>query len=88
MNTMQENEMQTAVVENRAWPRLKCDIDTYCATFMDRWSCKIVDLSERGLGIVCSTTLRKGSMINFLDPKTKAQVVWVKNNRAGLKIIN
>ena len=88
MNSREENEKRTVVVENRMWPRLKCDIDTYCAAFPDQWSCKIVDLSERGMGIVSSTKLFKGAMVNVMDPRAKAKVIWMKDNRAGLKIIN
>lgn len=74
--------------ENRVWARLKCDITTDCYAFRDRWACKIIDLSERGLGIVSAAMLQKGAIVNFNDPRAKAQVVWVNGKRAGLKIIN
>jgi hypothetical protein len=88
MNTREGDEMQTMVVENRIWRRSKCDIDTYCAAFPKLWSCKIVDLSERGMGIVSTTNMYKGAVVNFTDLKAIARVVWTKDNRAGLKIIN
>jgi hypothetical protein len=88
MLTVKDGMEQVSSVENRKCTRLKCDITADCSTFRGRLSCKIVDLSERGLGIVTSAQLQKGAVVNFTDPRTKAQVVWVEENRAGLRIIN
>jgi hypothetical protein len=54
----------------------------------DRWSCKIVDMSERGFGIVTSVKLRKGDMVNIATPEAKAKVVWMDKNRVGLRVCN
>jgi hypothetical protein len=87
--SMWETEMaREAVLENRVWPRLECDIDTVCSTSRGRWACKIVDLSERGVGIVTTVRLQKGAIVDFNDPRTRAKVVWAEDNRAGLRIIN
>jgi hypothetical protein len=83
----QDAELQVAV-ENRMWPRQRCEITTICSTLRGRWTCKIVDLSERGLGIEIPTTLQKGAVLDFIDPRTRARVVWAEENRAGLRIIN
>jgi|WetSurMetagenome_2_1015567.scaffolds.fasta_scaffold00081_26 hypothetical protein len=88
MNTLRKDERQLTAREDRMWPRIKCDIETRCAAFPDQWSCKIVDLSERGVGIVSDTNLKGGVIVDFIDPRIKAQVVWSKENRSGLKIIN
>jgi len=52
-----------------------------------RWSCRIVDMSERGLGISTPARLPVGSSINIIKPNIMAQVLWAKDNRAGLKPI-
>jgi len=68
---------------------MKCDYTTECSdAFGRRWTCKIVDLSERGLGIISSAKLRKGETLTIADPGTKARVVWVDENRAGLNFCN
>jgi len=73
--------------ESRLWPRLKCNYITECSdAFGNRWACKVVDLSQRGLGIVTSVKMRKGDTLNISDPRTKASVVWVEESRAGLKV--
>jgi len=88
MKVLDENEKQTVPAENRMWPRIKCDIDTHCVAFPHQWPCKIIDLSERGMGIVSTMKLYKGALINIIDPRTKARVVWLRDNRIGLKIEN
>jgi|WetSurMetagenome_2_1015567.scaffolds.fasta_scaffold20287_2 hypothetical protein len=88
MGTSEETVEQAATVENRRCPRLKCDITAECSTFRGRWSCRIVDIGERGMCIVSDATLQKGAVVNFIDPRTRAQVVWAEGNRAGLRIIN
>jgi hypothetical protein len=73
--------------DSRLWPRHKCNYITECSNnYGNRWACKVVDLSERGLGIVSSAKMREGDTINIADPKTKASVVWVEKGRAGLRV--
>jgi hypothetical protein len=88
MSVLDNRMEQASVVENRMWSRLKCKIATQCFSSEDRWSCIIVDLSERGLGIVSSAALKEEVVVNFNDPVTRAKVVWVAENSAGLKVIN
>jgi hypothetical protein len=88
MKTLQDAGNKMGYMENRMWPRIKCDIDAYCTIFMDQWPCKIIDLSERGMGIEPKGKLYMGSIITISDPRVRAKVVWMKNDRAGLKIIN
>ncbi len=73
--------------ESRLWPRLKCNYTTECVNNNgNRWACKVVDLSQRGVGIVSSAKIQEGDTINIADPRTKAIVVWVEKGRAGLKV--
>jgi hypothetical protein len=73
--------------ESRLWPRLKCNYTTECFNnYGNRWACKVVDLSQRGLGIVSSAKMREGDTVHIADPNTKASVVWVEKGRAGLKV--
>jgi hypothetical protein len=51
------------------------------------WSCKIVDMSERGLGISTRAPLKVGSSLNIVKPNIVAEVLWAKDHRAGLKPI-
>jgi hypothetical protein len=88
MDTIEESLEQVSTLENRKCPRLKCNIAADCSTLRGLWTCTIVDMSERGMGIVSSSKLQKGSVLDFNDPRTKAQVVWVEENRAGLRFIN
>ena len=75
--------------EGRSCPRLKCRYVTECwDDYGNRWACKIVDISERGLGIVISATLRIGNILNITDPRTRARVVWVNKGRMGLRVCN
>lgn len=75
--------------EERSWPRLKCNYLTECDDSRgNRWTCKIVDISHRGLGVVLSAALRKGETVNIADPRTKAIVVWVSEGRIGLRFCN
>ena len=78
----------SSFTESRLWRRYKCNVESCCFSRAQRWSCKIVDLSERGIGITLTTTIKKGTIVNFTDPLTRAVVVWSADNRAGLKIIN
>jgi hypothetical protein len=81
-------EGQSSFAENRLWRRYKCNIESCCFSRERRWECKIVDLSERGMGIATTSSIKKGTIVNFTDPLTRAMVVWSAENRAGLKIIN
>jgi hypothetical protein len=40
------------------------------------------------VGMVSSAKLHKGDIVHFADPRTKAQVVWAEDRRAGLKFLN
>jgi len=73
----------------RSLQRRRCDLATeLMVPWGDRWSCKIIDMSERGFGIVTSVKLRKGDMVNIAEPEAKARVVWMDNNRVGLRVCN
>ena len=72
--------------EDRTCPRLKCNYISECSDNVgNQWACKIVDISERGLGIIMSAALRKGDIISITNPKIKAMVVWVEKSRVGLR---
>jgi hypothetical protein len=86
--TLEKKSRLFPVAEDRVWPRLQCDLVTECIAFGRRWPCKIVDLSERGFGIISGVKLRIGDTVNIADPSAKAQVVWAENGRAGLKVFN
>jgi hypothetical protein len=74
--------------EERVWQRLKCNLTTDCMAFGTRWPCKIIDLSERGFGLVSSVILHKGDVVELADPSIKARVVWAESTRAGLRAIH
>jgi hypothetical protein len=78
---------QSSFSENRTWQRLQCNINTVCYTLKDRWACRIVDLSERGIGIVIASSIQEGTVVNFNNPETRAQVIWSEDNKAGLKVV-
>lgn len=78
-------KLEDAGVEARSSVRLKCDLDTSISVSSgDRWDCKIVDMSEQGFGIITSAKLGKGDIVNVEISGTKAKVVWIRDNRAGL----
>jgi hypothetical protein len=52
-----------------------------------KWSCRIVDVSESGLGVLTSARLIIGTTVNVLRPRVEAEVIWAGDNKAGLKII-
>jgi hypothetical protein len=79
---------QSSFAENRILQRFNCNFDSYCFSTEERWACRIVDLSERGIGIVTTSTLKEGTVVKFTDPETKALVIWSGENKAGLKIIH
>ncbi len=75
--------------EERFWPRFKCNLAT--KMFDDKetlWNCNIIDMSESGLGITTDAKLQKGKQVRILDPSVKADVVWIRNNRAGLVLLD
>ena len=87
MDTL-ENHLENFLVdrEARRCPRLKCDYTTECSDAVGhcRWTCRIVNLSAGGLGIVSSEKMRQGETVIIANPSRKARVVWVEENRAGL----
>jgi hypothetical protein len=50
----------------------------------NKWTCTIVDMSGNGFGIITDAKLMKGDMVSIVDPMTKARVVWIDKDRAGL----
>ena len=74
--------------EKRRRPRLDCAVVTEFADPRgNTWSCKIVDMSESGFGIATSARLSMGNTVNIIRPAVEAKVVWVGDNKAGLRII-
>jgi len=51
------------------------------------WSCKIVDMTESGFGIATDARLSMGNTVDIIRPSVVARVVWVGDNKAGLRII-
>ena len=89
MSAVKKNKgKQSSGVERRIWQRIQCDFPADCSVNGNRWSCKIVDVSERGMGLVSPVKLNKGDMVNIEDPGTKARVVWADEGRAGLEFLN
>lgn len=83
-----KKETEASFREMRVRPRLYCAIPT---EFIDArgntWSCKIVDMSESGFGIRTCAQLKMGNSVNIIRPCVEAEVVWARNNRAGLRIV-
>jgi hypothetical protein len=52
------------------------------------WNCKIMDMSENGFGILTAASLQLGSTLNILNPNIQTEVVWVRDNRAGLRTLS
>ena len=76
-----------AEVEARSRSRLKCEVATEISVpWGDRWDCKIVDMSERGFGIITSAKLRKGDIVDVQSPTAKAKVIWTSDRRVGLRV--
>jgi hypothetical protein len=88
METSENRKRQAEVADDRVWPRIECAFSAECSAFGHQWSCEVVNLSEKGLGIISAIKLKKGDIITFDDPKTKTEVVWAEESRAGLKILN
>jgi hypothetical protein len=74
--------------ENRAWPRINCEINTEFIVSGKHWPCKIIDLGELSFGIISNLNLHKGDIVEIADPKTKTRAVWAENGRAGLHVFN
>lgn len=73
--------------EARSISRNKCNLLTEISVaWGERWSCKIIDMSEHGFGMITDVRLRKGDKVHILEPDAQASVVWIRNNRVGLKI--
>jgi len=89
MCAFESNVKDKPDTESRSLQRRKCDLETeLMVPWGDRWSCQIVDMSERGFGIVTTVKLRKGDMVNISALDAKAKVVWIDKGRAGLRICN
>lgn len=74
--------------EKRSRQRVKCSAEAEFADTSQRTiSCKIVDISESGVGIAISTNLVVGNIVNITRPAIEAEVVWAVNDKAGLRII-
>jgi hypothetical protein len=87
MATVESQLKFNAGAEARSRSRLKCDLATGISVpWGDRWDCKIVDMSERGFGIITSAKLKKGDIVNVENPMAKAKVIWIMDNRVGLKV--
>lgn len=74
--------------EKRRRPRLDCSVST---EFTDsrgmNWSCRIVNMSENGLGITTGAHLRIGNTVSIIRPCVETKVVWTAEKKAGLRII-
>jgi hypothetical protein len=74
--------------EKRRRPRLSCAIATEMSDERgNTWSCKIVDMSESGFGIITSARLRMGNLVNISRPTVSTEVVWAAENKIGLRIV-
>jgi hypothetical protein len=87
MGTVDNHLRDFLTSDSRSWPRTKCNYTTECADESgNRWICKVIDLSFRGLGIISTTRIREGERLSIAEPRIRASVVWVEDGRAGLKI--
>jgi hypothetical protein len=74
--------------EKRLKARHACTIPTELIDSAGKlWSCKIVDMSETGFGILTPASLKRGSSLSIVKPTIMAEVVWARENRAGLRAI-
>jgi len=88
MNKYFGNKQAVSYGEKRRRERVRCAVVSELAdTRGDKWSCKIVDVSESGLGILTSAQLMMGTKVNIFRPSVEAEVVWAGENKAGLRII-
>jgi hypothetical protein len=44
-------------------------------------------MSESGLKVSTNAQLATGNTVNLIRPSAEAKVVWVEDNKAGLRII-
>ncbi|HMK57191.1 MAG TPA: PilZ domain-containing protein [Dissulfurispiraceae bacterium] len=74
--------------EERFWPRFKCKVTTEISDEAGaKWDCDIINVSESGFGIMTGAKLKRGNTVNIsAEPIVKANVVWVRNNKAGLVV--
>jgi len=79
---------QVEIQEKRIWPRVNCDIDTECSSVLYKFPCRIIDISQYGLGVIVQGNLLIDDLLDFRDPLVMTKVIWSNGNRAGLKIIN
>jgi len=83
-----KKQQENASCEKRRLQRLRCAVVTEFADPRGTtWSCKIVDMSESGCGIDTNARLTIGKTVNIIRPSIEAKVVWVGDNKAGLRII-
>ena len=74
--------------EKRRRPRLDCSVSAEFTDFKGNiWSCRILNMSESGLGITTGAHLQIGNTVNIVRPSMEAKVVWTADNKAGLRII-
>lgn len=74
--------------EKRHYERIRCAVVTELADARgENWSCKIVDMSESGLGISTSARLMIGATVKIFRPSVMAEVVWAGEDKAGLRVI-
>jgi hypothetical protein len=72
--------------EKRRKPRHSCAIPTELVDGVGKtWSCRIIDMSENGFGIITPASLQRGSIMNILKPSIMAEVVWARENKVGLR---
>ena len=76
------------ICEKRRRSRLRMAV---AAEFADPngncWNCEIVEMSESGLKVATQAQLAKGDTVNIIRPAVEAKVVWIEDNKAGLRII-
>jgi len=83
-----KKRQEDAYCEKRRRPRLRCAVVTEVADPRgNTWDCKIVDMSESGFGIATGARLSIGSIVNIIRPSVEVKVVWVGDNKAGLRVI-
>jgi hypothetical protein len=75
--------------EKRQRPRMDCSVSAEFTDFKgNTWSCRIINMSESGLGITTGAHLNIGNTLNIVRPSVEARVVWTSDNKAGLRIIS
>jgi hypothetical protein len=71
--------------DKRSERRHQYEIDTELIDSTGKkWDCKIVNMSESGIGISIQASFLRGDLLRIVKPKIMAAVVWSKDNRAGL----